>query len=197
MARIQETGERAMASEIFEAVRSGDAAAVRRLAAGGAGGAPDETGLTPLMLAAGLGRLELVEAILDGGADVDATDARGFTALFHACYNADEDRGYPEVVRALLAAGADREAAIGYGVRPLMYAAGYGEAGVVEALLAAGADPVARNEGGRTALMMVKDRDYVDVINILHEAETALGGEGCGTRNAPDRQVVTFLKKTH
>jgi ankyrin repeat protein len=76
-----------------------------------------------------------------------------------------------------------------------MYAAGNGEASVVEALLRAGADPAARNEGGRTALMMVKDRDYVDVINILHEAELALGGEGCGTRNAPDMQVVTFLKK--
>jgi ankyrin repeat protein len=98
-------------------------------------------------------------------------------------------------VQALLEAGADKEARIGFGVRPLMYAAGNGEASVVEALLRAGADPAARNEGGRTALMMVKDRDYVDVINILHEAELALGGEGCGTRNAPDMQVVTFLKK--
>jgi ankyrin repeat protein len=65
----------------------------------------------------------------------------------------------------------------------------------VEALLGAGADPAARNDGDRTALMMVKDRDYVDVINLLHEAELALGGENCGTRNAPDRQVVTFLKR--
>jgi hypothetical protein len=33
------------------------------------------------------------------------------------------------------------------------------------------------------------------VINILHEAELALGGENCGTRNAPGMQVVTFLKR--
>ena len=152
-------------------------------------------GTTPLMRAAGKGDLGEVRALLAQGADVDATDSRGFTALYYACYDGEEDRGYPEVVRALLEAGADKEARIGYGVRPLMYAAGNGETGVVEALLAAGADPTARNEGGRTALMMVKDRDYVDVINLLHEAELALGGEGCGTRNAPDRQVITFLKK--
>jgi len=155
----------------------------------------DVEGTTPLMQAAGRGDLEAVRALLAQGTDVNAADSRGFTALYYACYNGDEDRGYPEVVRALVEAGADKEARIGYGVRPLMYAAGNGEAGVVEALLEAGADPVAKNEGGRTALMMVKDRDYVDVINILHEAELKLGGEGCGTRNAPGMQVVTFLKK--
>jgi hypothetical protein len=42
--------------------------------------------------------------------------------------------------------------------------------------------------------MMVKDRDYVDVINILHEAESLLESASCGSRNAPDMQVVTFLK---
>lgn len=155
----------------------------------------EHEGMTPLMQAAGRGDLGQVRALIAQGGDVNAADAMGFTALFHACYDAAEDRGYPEVVKALLDAGADREAAIGYGVRPLMYAAGNGEAGVVAVLLAAGADPAARNEGGRTALMMVKDRDYVDVINLLHEAELALGGEGCGTRNAPGMQVVTFLKK--
>lgn len=154
-----------------------------------------EEGVTALMLAAGRGDATMVAALLATGAEVNAADARGFTALFHGCYNADEDRGYPEVVQALLEAGADKEARIGFGVRPLMYAAGNGEAGVVEVLLRAGADPAARNDGGRTALMMVKDRDYVDVINILHEAELALGGESCGTRNAPDMQVVTFLKR--
>ena len=77
-----------------------------------------------------------------------------------------------------------------------MYAAGNGEAGVVRGAAARRARTrAAKNDGGRTALMMVKDRDYVDVINILHEAELALGGEGCGTRNAPGMQVVTFLKR--
>jgi ankyrin repeat protein len=184
-----------MAGEILEAVKAGDAERVEALARGGAAREADAEGVTALMLAANRGRLDMVRALVAAGADVNAADARGFTPLFHACYNSEEDRGHPEVVDALLAAGADREARIGFGVRPLMYAAGNGEAACVQALLAAGADPAARNDGGRTALMMVKDRDYVDVINILHEAELALGGEGCGTRNAPDMQVVTFLKR--
>ena len=179
---------------LADAIRSGNAEATRRLAAGDAANARGEGGVTPLMLAAGLGHRPIVDALLAAGADVNAADERGFTALFYGCYNGDEDCGYPDVVEALLAAGADKEAKIGYGVRPLMYAAGNGEAGVVEALLAAGADPLARNDGGRTALMMVKDRDYVDVINILHEAETQAEGGTCGSRNAPDMQVVTFLK---
>lgn len=186
-----------MHQELVTAIRAGDVDEAKRLATQRSLDDADADGITPLMLAAGLGNSDMVRAFVAAGARLETRDSRGFTALFHACYNGDEDRGYPEAVRALLEAGADKEAMIGFGVRPLMYAAGNGEAQVVEALLQAGADPAARNEGGRTALMMVKDRDYVDVINILHEAELALGGEGCGTRNAPDMQVVTFLKKTH
>lgn len=184
----------ALNDELMAAIRAGDAAAVARLAIGAAVNAAGPGGMTPLMLASLLGHPQVVARLLAAGAAVDATDERSFTALFHACHDPDADRGYPEVVALLLASGADKEAKIGFGVRPLMYAAGNGEAGVVETLLAAGADPLARNEVGRTALMMVKDRDYVDVINILHEAEAMLEAGGCASRNAPDMQVVTFMK---
>ena len=148
------------------------------------------------MLAAHAGNLGLVNALIEAGADVNALDERGWGPLSRAVYNADLDRGFADVVQALIGAGANLEAPIGFGVRPLMLAAGYGETAVVETLLRAGADVLARNEGGLTALMMVKQKHYVDVINLLHEAEQEAGvGEGsCATKNAPGSNVVTFLK---
>lgn len=189
-----------MSEPIFDAIKSGDIAQFNTaLQASGAASARGEMNVTPLMLAASLGNLEMVRALLKAGVDVKATDERDYTALFYGTYNPELDRGYPEVVKALIEAGAEVETQIFYGVRPLMLAAGSGEAGVVDVLLKAGADPKARNEGGRTALMMVKEKDYIEVINMLHEAETAVeaaeDGAGCGSRNAPGSNVVTFLKK--
>ena len=186
-----------MPEPIHDAVTSGDVGRVRELLAGGADcNGRNGDGATALMLAAHAGRLDLAQALIDAGADVNATDERGWGALAKAVYNADLDRGFADVAQVLIDAGANVEAAIGFGVRPLMLAAGYGETAVVETLLKAGADVLARNDGGLTALMMVKEKFYVDVINLLHEAERDAGvGEGsCSTKNAPGSNDVTFLK---
>ncbi len=186
-----------MSAELIEAVRAGDMASVRRLLAEGADvNSRDSEGATLLMLASHAGNLAMVLALIGAGAQVNACDERGWTPLMKAAYNADLDRGFADVVQALIDAGANVEMPIGYGIRPLMLAAGYGETAVVETLLNAGADVLARNEGGLTALMMVKQKHYVDVINLLHEAEREAGvGEGsCSSKNEPGSKVVTFLK---
>ena len=187
-----------MPNEMIEVVKAGDVATAQRLFAEGADvNARDETGATLLMLAAHAGDLPMTKALIAAGAEVNASVEGGWTALSKSVFNAELNRGFAEVAQALIDAGADIEAAIGYGVRPLMLAAGYGETAVVEVLLNAGADVLARNEGGYTALMMVKQKFYVDVINLLHEAEQNAGIDegGCSTKNSPNSNVITFLKR--
>ncbi len=187
-----------MDTDLIDAVKAGDSASAHlMLAAGADANSRDGENATVLMMAAHAGGLAMVQALIGGGADVNACDERGWTPLSKAVYNAELKHGFADVVQVLIDAGANIEAAIGYGVRPLMLAAGYGETAVVEALLNAGADVLACNEGGFTALMMVKQKHYVDVINLLHEAEQNAGvGEGsCASKNAPGSNVITFLKR--
>ena len=187
-----------MSSKLTEAVKMGDVEAARRiLDADAAVDSLDEDGATLLMLAAHRGDLAMVKLLLNAGADVNAGDKAGWMPLSKAVYNSDQKYGYPEVVQALIDAGANIEAPIGYGVRPLMLAAGYGETAIVQLLLDAGADVLAVNEGGYTALMMVKQKHYVDVVNLLHEAEqlAGLGENSCASKNAPGSNVITFLKR--
>ncbi|MGW6716336.1 ankyrin repeat domain-containing protein [Streptomyces globisporus] len=86
---------------------------------------------------------------LRAGARAEASDEEGTTALYTA---AVQDR--PEMVRLLLAAGADPNRASGpeAGDLPLCGAACGGHTEVVEALLSAGARPDLREEFGFTAL---------------------------------------------
>lgn len=188
-----------MDAQLIQSVKSGDVENVRHLLKEGANvNSRDEDGLTVLMLAAFAGNLDMVNALIEAGANVNLCNEQGWTALSKSVYNADLKKGFADVAQALVDAGANVESPISFGVRPLMLAAGYGETAVAEVLLSAGADVLARNEGGMTALMMVKQKHYVDVINLLHDAEREAGvGEGsCSTKNAPGSNVITFLKPT-
>jgi len=192
-----------MSTELLNAVLAGDVAKTTALLKSGADcNSSNGEGATLLMLAAGAGNFEMVEMLLAAGANVDATDARGWTPLMKALFNYELNRGFPDVVSVLIDAGADIEHQVSYGTRPLMIAAGYGEAAVVDVLLAAGADTGAMNEGGRTARTMAETKDYVEVVNQLHmhDLRNSDGKKsGCSTgsasKAAPGVNVVNFVRK--
>jgi ankyrin repeat protein len=87
---------------LFFAARSGHAAAVKTLLAGGADPkAASVTGSTPLMLAAASGSVETVSALLDAGADINGKEsAREETALMFAAA-----RNRVDVIRLLAKRG--------------------------------------------------------------------------------------------
>lgn len=190
-----------MTAQLHAAALAGDLSLIQaQLQAGADPNWVDDSGETPLMAAARVGELEVVRALLAAGADVHARDANDWTALFKACHNPELDAGFAQVVQALVDAGADVNARIFYGITPLMLAAGGGEAAVCEVLLNAGAEVKAANDGGRTALAMAKERFFVDVINLLHEAEgfvpeTEGSCSSTGRRGPSEAKVVSFIKR--
>ena len=190
-----------MSQELFAAAQSGDAAKVKTLLDSGvAHSATDEAGETALMHAAHAGHVAAVQLLITAGADVNAKSPQGWTALAKAAYNGETERGYVEVIEVLADAGASLDERIFFGITPLMLAAGGGDAPVVEWLINAGADVLATNEGGRTARLMANDKFYVDVINLLTEAERQLGvqedGSCSSTKSVVKPQVVNLMKPT-
>ena len=102
------------------------------------------------------GKVRDVKAALKAGADVNASDEDGWTALMCAASN----NGNPDVVRALIAAGADVNARDEDGLTALMYAAAYNaNPSVLNVLIDAGADESAKNCYGSRAIDLLELRD--------------------------------------
>jgi ankyrin repeat protein len=117
--------------------------------------APLERPATPgpgvLHRAARSGDLAAVRAALAQGADPDARDSHGRTAL-HAYFSKHNWQLQPELLEALLAAGADAGARDAAGITVLQAAAERSRPEAIERLLRAGAELEATDSRGRTAL---------------------------------------------
>jgi ankyrin repeat protein len=138
-----------------------------------------------------------VKALLKNGADVNAAQGDGMTALHWAATNGDaaltrmllsaganirattrlggitalhmaSESGHAQVVAALIAAGADTNGATTTGATPLMLAARSGSSETVTRLVETGADINAKEKGfGQTALMVAAGLDRADVVRLL------------------------------
>lgn len=197
--------DRADSDRLFDAARSGDVAAIRDLVATGAPvDARNAAGQTPLIVAAEADQTAAARVLLELGADAKAADTEGETAYPFAALNnnpelvgvlldngadrigtkrfggtpliAASDRGFVEVVRAILARpGIPVDHVNNLGWTALLEAVILGDGGpahteIVGLLIDAGADVNLADREGVTPLEHARRRGYRQMITLLEAA---------------------------
>ncbi len=115
-----------------------------------------------LAKAASRGDRQRVVELLEAGAEVNARDARGKTALITVAYF-----GHKDIAKVLIAKGADVNAKDTRGETPLIGAAMSGRKEIVELLIAKGADVNARDRHGRTPLIRAATSGHEEIAKVL------------------------------
>jgi ankyrin repeat protein len=151
-----------LGQELFMAVGRGDLAEVRALLKRGAD--PNaRNGLTfvPLFIASAMGQTDMIEALLQAGAKVDATSPYG-TALTFATQS-----GIPPVYDLLLAHGAGIDPVRADGETVLMYASRAGAVPIVADLVKRKVSLNAKDNDGATALSWAARDGQAEVGRLL------------------------------
>ena len=120
----------------------------------------DDRHETVLMRAARSGHVNVVDALLKAGADVNRADTDGNTALIHASV-----KGQVDCVKSLIKAGADVNTVSRYQTALIVAAEG-GHFACVEALIHAGAD-INKGNCGKSAIISAAENDYGAVVKYL------------------------------
>jgi ankyrin repeat protein len=190
---------------MFRAIRSGDVDEVLRLLEAdptllekegrGCGSYQDHT-MPPVVLAASVGKLDMVKLLVKRGASIHATSSGGGRA---ALYFAARE-GHEEVVAYLLGNGADPMSLNNSGRTPLMWASRRGHLGVVLLLLEhmGGQGLETRGVCGYTALQLAIMSGHEDVVAELlrhgARADTVDIYGGSALRTAVRSGHVGFVK---
>lgn len=141
LARMMQSGRDALVHFVISAVEGDPAIGARRFA-----------GRTLLHFACGSGCLKVVELLLRVGTEPNVQDRGGHTPLYSVANECTLEQG-PEVVRALVGAGADVNACGGVKrTTALHMAARRGHVGIASALLDCGAAMEAKDSKGETPL---------------------------------------------
>jgi ankyrin repeat protein len=125
-------------------------------------------------------------ALLEAGANANAVDVDGVSALMWASGSEAEDekhkkglmekatKGQVEVVEALLRYGAKIDLRDKDGITALMYASYHGHSGAVEVLLNWGADADIRNNVKKTALHLARNAGLNETASAIIEGPTIM-----------------------
>jgi ankyrin repeat protein len=152
------------AERLFHAAEADDTGTIRSLLKSGTDVNAPFNHYTPLMATAIHGHTRAVGLLLSRGADVNAKDLIGETALLFAVINNNQ-----KCVDQLLAGGADPNAqTTPQGTTPLLQATEFGRIGIVRSLLAAGADVNLPDAQGSTPLMLAA-RTTPELVPVLVE----------------------------
>ncbi|OPY79828.1 MAG: Ankyrin repeats (3 copies) [Syntrophorhabdus sp. PtaU1.Bin058] len=136
-----------------------------------------------LIMYASIGDLTSVRNLVEKGANINARDSVGMTALISAVRMGDRNK---EVALFLIEKGADVNVYDKYGLTPLMHAAQGGSVNIVNALINKGANLNAQDQYGNTALMQAIRSPRADVVKLLIEKGANL--------NVTDKLGQTALK---
>ncbi|MFC1793921.1 ankyrin repeat domain-containing protein [Planctomycetota bacterium] len=140
----------------------------------------DKKGRTPLHLAAESSNVEIIELLLDKGAEVnEKDDEAGFTALHHAVRIGKKD-----IAEFLIARGANINAKDNQGHTPLYFAVNI-DYKLAELFIDKGADGSIRSESGQTLLQLAQQRKHIEsaVPNVILDgtADSLFGSQiACG-----------------
>ena len=115
--------------------------------------------MTPLMHASHRGEIEFARLLLAAGAQIEARNGDGNSALWLACVGKHLD-----MIDLLVDAGINLDNQNDNGATALMYAASSGRTEVVERLLARGADPAVETFDGFSALDMAANLDCLNFL---------------------------------
>src|SRR5688572_19140428 len=154
------------------------------------------TGTTALDHAVQNGNQEMVQFLIARGADVNASQENGHTALMQLGAAAT-----PDLLWDLINAGAKINRKNSYGTTALMTVASQNNSEIVEELLAAGADVNASDEDGKTALMLAASEGLVINVRLLVLAGAKIDARDSEGKNAlmhaienEHRVVIRFLR---
>ena len=120
-------------------------------------------GLTPLMVAAFIGKLHAVKWFLEKGATVACEDKRGRNTLHHAAHGGDTD-----IISLIHTHLPNIESKTGQGLTPLMVAAFSGKLHAVKWFLEKGATVACEDKRGRNTLHHAAHGGDTDIISLIH-----------------------------